>query len=443
MDITTIVQLRGFRDSIRESLKQIKAADYHDRKYGQEHEYTAKGLIGGVDALVTDLAALLKNPTRFVQFTNYTERQNLVNQFSNLNSYVSSKDLASIAATVDQIKSMMRGFGIRNSTERKEEFLNHVDDMQRKCIELTSYLDELKAIKEKSESVSSEIDKQYEEISTAQTNLAAKTEEIDSLLDQVDETRKSSKNLLSVDKENSDEIQELLSESKSHKELIDSFAKRIEAREAQLDNQEEKTKKYLATLDGFAQQHGAHLKKANDLIESAKLALEYKTAEGLSAAFAAKYDELKKDKSSIGWIVAAGVFIALAISVGVWIVWEKNLSLETIIGRLSLLPILLGATWFCAGQYIKLRNLAEDYAYKSVLAKSMVGFSEQLSSASAKNEEYSHYIKSVLYEMHNDPLGRRKNGSASNSSGADNNEVIEKLMSVVELLKNKIPSADK
>jgi hypothetical protein len=49
MDITTIVQLRGFRDSIRESLKQIKAADYPDKKYGQEHEYNAKGLIGGVN----------------------------------------------------------------------------------------------------------------------------------------------------------------------------------------------------------------------------------------------------------------------------------------------------------------------------------------------------------------------------------------------------------
>lgn len=442
MEITTIVQLRGFRDSIRESIKQIKAVDYVDLKYGQEHEYTAKGLIGGVNALVTDLAALLKNPARFVQLTNYNDRQTIVNHFSNLNSYVSAKDLTSIAATIDQIKAIMRGFGVRHSIERKEEFLAHVDDMQRKCIELTSYLDELKAIKEKSESVSSEIDQRNEEISTSQTNLVTKTEEIDSLLDQVEEIRKAAKNLLSADKENSDEIQELLSESKSHKELIDSFAKRIEAREAQLDNQEEKTKKYLANLDEFTKQHGTHLKKANDLIESAKLALEYKTAEGLSAAFAAKYDELKKDKSSIGWIVGAGVFIALAISVGVWIVWEKNLSLETIIGRLSLLPILLGATWFCAGQYIKLRNLAEDYAYKSVLAKSMVGFSEQLSNASAKNEEYSHYIKSVLYEMHNDPLGRRKNSSASNSGAVDNNEVIEKIASIMEYIKDKVPVKD-
>jgi hypothetical protein len=194
----------------------------------------------------------------------------------------------------------------------------------------------------------------------------------------------------------------------------------------------------LSSLDEFSRQHGLHLQKASELIESAKLALQYKTAEGLSAAFATKYNELKGDKSSHWWIGAAGLFVSMAIGVGVWIVWEKNLSLETIIGRLSLLPILLGATWFCAGQYIKLRNLAEDYAYKSVLAKSIVGFSEQLSNTNAKNEEYSHYIKSVLYEMHNDPLGRRKNGSTGNSGTVDNNEAIEKMVSLMEYLKDKI-----
>lgn len=439
-NITTIVQLRGFRDSIRESIKQIKAADYGDLKYGQEQEYTAKGLIGCVNALVTDLAALLKNPSRFIQLTNYSDRQTIANHFANLNSYVTSKDLTSIATTVDQIKVTMRSFGVRHSIERKEEFLAHVDDMQRKCIELTSYLDELNTIKEKSESLSSEIDQKHEEISSAQTNLVTKTEEIDSLLDQVDDMRKSAKSLLAADEDNSDEIKELLNESKSHKELIDTFAKRIESREAQLDNQEEKTKGYLASLADYSNQQDLHLSKAKELIESAKLALEYKTAEGLSAAFATKYKELKDEKSSYFWIGAAAVFIAVAIGVGVWIVWEKNLSLETIIGRLSLLPILLGATWFCAGQYIKLRNLAEDYAYKSVLAKSMVGFSEQLSNTSAKNEEYSHYIKSVLYEMHNDPLGRRKNGSSSNSGTVDNNEVFEKMVSLMEYLKDKLPS---
>ncbi len=70
MDITTVKQLKELRDSIRESLKQIKASDYGDKKYGSENEYPAKGLVGGVNALVTDLSALLKNPGRLIQLTN-------------------------------------------------------------------------------------------------------------------------------------------------------------------------------------------------------------------------------------------------------------------------------------------------------------------------------------------------------------------------------------
>ena len=66
--------------------------------------------------------------------------------------------------------------------------------------------------------------------------------------------------------------------------------------------------------------------------------------------------------------------------------------------------ILIAAAWFCAGQYVKQRNIAEDYAYKAALAKSMVGFSEQLSTESDKGAEYSYFIRSVLSEMLNDPL---------------------------------------
>ena len=33
---------------------------------------------------------------------------------------------------------------------------------------------------------------------------------------------------------------------------------------------------------------------------------------------------------------------------------------------------------FCANQYIRQKNVIEDYTYKMVLAKSIVGFSEQL-----------------------------------------------------------------
>jgi hypothetical protein len=32
----------------------------------------------------------------------------------------------------------------------------------------------------------------------------------------------------------------------------------------------------------------------------------------------------------------------------------------------------ISVAWFCAGQYTKLRNIAEDYAYKTMLAQSII-----------------------------------------------------------------------
>lgn len=440
MEIGTIEQLKSLRDSLRETIKTIKPADYAGKQYGQENEYTVKSIIGGVEALVTDLSALIKSPTRLVQLTNYQERANLVTYFSNLNSYITAKDLPSAVSTIDQIKSLFRSFGIRHSSERKEEFLGYVDEMQKKCISLSAYTDEVKAAKEAISQSNTEADELLKSVTALHEKLTAKTDEIENLLDQVDETRQSSKTLITTDKNNSDEIQELLNEAKSHHELIESFVKKIETRERQLSTQEEKTKEYLKKLEEHTNAQAGYLSKAELLIENSKLALEYTTAEGLSAAFSGKYKELKEEKTAKYWIWGAAVFISIAIGVGTWIVWEKALSLETIVGRLSLLPILIGATWFCAGQYIKLKNLAEDYAYKSVLAKSLVGFSEQLSNTSTRNEEYTHFIKSVLFEMHNDPLGRRKLPTKSPSNESEINILFEKVIDSIEAIKEKLPS---
>ena len=54
---------------------------------------------------------------------------------------------------------------------------------------------------------------------------------------------------------------------------------------------------------------------------------------------------------------------------------------------------------------MKQKNLAEDYAYKSVLTKSIVAFSEEL--REKDSEGYSQYISTVLKEIHQDPLRKR------------------------------------
>ncbi len=63
--------------------------------------------------------------------------------------------------------------------------------------------------------------------------------------------------------------------------------------------------------------------------------------------------------------------------------------------------------WFCAGHYIKIKNIAEDYAYKTVLAESIVGFSEQLKD-SDDNKIYQDYMEKMLTEIHHHLLKNHK-----------------------------------
>ena len=136
--------------------------------------------------------------------------------------------------------------------------------------------------------------------------------------------------------------------------------------------------------------------EAKRIIESARTALSYKTAEGLSAAFNERYTETSEDSKRKFWLVAAGVLVLLAVLLGIWITWDTKVAIAVVAGRVSLIPILIGGAWFCAHQYVKLANIAEEYAYKSVLSKSIVGFSEQMSRENNGESDHSHYIRTVL-----------------------------------------------
>ena len=77
-------------------------------------------------------------------------------------------------------------------------------------------------------------------------------------------------------------------------------------------------------------------------------------------------------------------------------------NLSFMLARLSTILMPIAGAWFCAGQYTKLKNIAEDYAYKTMLAQSIIGFSEQLKYGNDK-ESYKTYIKRDLCIIHNSP----------------------------------------
>ena len=214
-----------------------------------------------------------------------------------------------------------------------------------------------------------------------------------------------------------------------NRQLIDEFAKKIAMREAQLVDQQVKTVEFT---DALAQHRVAMSEiegEAKRIIESARTALSYKTAEGLSAAFNERYTETSEDSKRKFWLVAAGVLVLLAVLLGIWITWDTKVAIAVVAGRVSLIPILIGGAWFCAHQYVKLANIAEEYAYKSVLSKSIVGFSEQMSRENNGESDHSHYIRTVLAEIHTNPL-RTQAKKVVSSDRAGEIESAEKLLRV-------------
>lgn len=409
MTTESIEKIKESNLLVKESLKKLKASSYKDQLYGEESEFSAKGLFAGIDAISKDISALTKAYSKFLKRSSCQERERIANLINGLAEALQTENLSHASECIDQLKPIIRNIDIRHSNERLEAFDEQIDYLQRS----KSNLDELiKDVIEKNENFI-ELNQNMAQV---QEQLEAKVIEYEKSIDELNllisksnlifeelsQTSESSSSVL-------EEIEEHHSSASNQTQVIDNFVKKIARRETQLEDQEERTRNYISNLEKYTSERANILEEANFLIDNAKTALEFKTAEGLSAAFSAKLDEAKKDKWTIAWAISALIFISLAVGLGAWSlnIHTTDDTISLLLGRLSLVPVLLLGAFFSASQYVKNKNIIEDYAYKSVLAKSLVGFSEQLSDASSKGDIHSHFVKSLLAQIHNDPLHKK------------------------------------
>src|SRR5690606_1213067 len=134
-------------------------------------------------------------------------------------------------------------------------------------------------------------------------------------------------------------------------------------RQVELEQQSESTKTFENKLIEIDKHHQELLSKANELITQAEIALEVKTAEGLSKAFKTKAVSAGS-KSSLCWVVLAASFIGGALFIGYKLIQSPEIGVAHVLARLSLIPVLLTGAWFAAARYVFQKNLAEDYDYK-------------------------------------------------------------------------------
>ncbi len=59
MTTPSINQLKEINDSLKKSIRKLKKSEFGDTKYGSENEYSAGGVIAGLNAIAIDLSALI------------------------------------------------------------------------------------------------------------------------------------------------------------------------------------------------------------------------------------------------------------------------------------------------------------------------------------------------------------------------------------------------
>lgn len=438
METRSIIDITSLKDQIAENVELYRqrlrnqGADMNVAQYGNEQEYSLNGLIGGVKNILTDISYLVKAHNVFLQLSTYTDRNNIRVNLNNLNNYIQNSSSANIASTLDILKTSLRGYNLRIDKGRFVEFSEEVDRLRKIAMSLEGDIQQIQANITLSHSQHETIQELQTQSNTQLKSLESSKEEFLQTLNSFTEQYQDFQALAQKATTNEITIKEKLESILEDEEIFTEFCNKIDDREKQLTEQKKQTADYAKGLTDFSQEHETLLKKAQTLIDNARIALQYSTAEGISAAFQAQYNEANRPENKKYWLWSALIFIGLTLGLGVWIIaWgpKEQSPVYSLVSRISLMPFTLLGALFCANQYVKQKNLIEDYAYKAVLSKSIVAFSEEL--REKDNDRYAEYISTVLREIHQDPL-RKRGKDKDEINIKDTTGLVDKI---VELIK--------
>ncbi len=392
MKTQEIQQIGEQIEGAKQALMHFAVRQHQEERYGPEQEYTAQSLKAGIAAILTDVSGLVKAHNKFVQLSTYSERRTINSKLEEMIGALTNSNYSDAANHLDVLKPILRGYRSRSSSETQDVLEERVNRLNSKCSMLEENIDTTEKIKERAEK--------------AKENLQSSEKKLESLDETLAELQTQSgqvENLQSQSQQHYQSIEEALTSAKSHKEIIESFVQQIETRQQQLEHQQAMTKRYEEKLELYEGERKEKLDEAETLINRARNALGYRTAEGISAAFSERYlEERARGKISLWWLVGASLFVATSIGLGIWLVLgNQSVGIGAVLSRITIISVALSGAWFCAARYVKHRNTLEDYGYKAVLSKSIVAFLDQLT-----GEEREHYLKAVLLEIHKDPLRR-------------------------------------
>lgn len=449
METASIIAIKNLLLQVQENLDTYQQyhkdnnTDMDACSYGSEQEYCIKSLIAGIKNILTDLGYLTRAHNLFLKLSTYTNRNDIKSHLTNINTYLKNRNTTNIVSELDWLKSNLRTYCLRLDRNRFLDFNTEIDELRRKAILLE---DEIKKTQQRLSEVGStysEIQSKQEEYNTIISELTSTKDSFIEELNVFTTEFGEFKELTKKAKNNETEIATSLESVNKNLEKFNEFINRIDERERTLTKQAVLTTTYESKLNEYTQEYITKLEEAKQLIEEAKTALHYKNAEGLSAAFSHQLDTASNKHARLWWLGGAIISILATLFIGIWIVtgWGLNESVDqtqmilNLVGRLSMIPFTIAGAIFCANQYTKQKNIIEDYAYKTTIAKSIIAFSEELRSKDP--ERYAEYISTILREIHQDPLRKRGKDKEDFTLNKDSAGLIEKVITLLQSAINK------
>ncbi|MBH3122428.1 hypothetical protein [Serratia ureilytica] len=313
--------------------------------------------------------------------------------------------LISLNNTLDGIKPIIRAFVVKESRYNN---MNELISRSKDILEKTSGLHEDLTIR------FTLLDEKTNLINKIISTSTAKLDEITkglSFLEDSNGKYQKTLSLLDIEveslakkKSDLDAAHELLGKVKRTYETNDKSLKEFNEELSKLQTSVSTMENRATTIEDELNQKTAGI----DLImNQANAALETTTTVSVGTFFKEQYD-ISKNRMFI-WPSFALAFLIGAI----WICYDTlsdirhgvvgdGAELSYIIARFCIAPLFLLGVWFCTNQYIKQKNITEDYAYKKVLSLSLIGFKSEIQKTGEANT--TGFIKSLLKEILRSPL---------------------------------------
>ncbi len=256
------------------------------------------------------------------------------------------------------------------------------------------------------------------------------------LMDSFTEQKELIDNRLDETIETFEKSDKLFEEIASAKQEVENSKKDITAFKANIDSYKYDIKESTTSSSKIIADFEEKRENVNRLISDSEKALGLKSTQGISAALSVQYEKEDAEYKRKQWLVSSLVFLGIAL-LGVFLliikfnIGDKEIAANgtnEIVARIVFVAISIGATSFCAKQYLRQKNLADNYGYKLVLAKSIVAFAQEIKKHDPKRA--AEYLNNVLEEINKSPIPNSKGDSEGITS--KNLGLIERIIEAVK-----------